>query len=197
MSTVAAGRCDPFDAHVFASILSIATEEAARNGHSPLEGTGLDSEAMTELVADQFPGAMDVVPCCDGAEEIPVNPDEMGLRELLRRNTTDGTQVEEWLAILVARRAQRPNHLWQDLGLRDRGELSRLMTRHFAPLAECNTRDMKWKKFLYRLLCRDEGFSLCTAPCCSECTDIDACFGDEQGKSLLSAHHGTRESNTP
>jgi nitrogen fixation protein NifQ len=85
----------------------------------------------------------------------------------------------------VARRAQRPNHLWQDLGLGNRRELSRLMNQHFRPLAVRNTADMKWKKFLYRTICRDEGFSLCTAPSCSECNDFEACFGEESGESFL------------
>ena len=79
----------------------------------------------------------------------------------------------------------RPNHLWQDLGLRNRGELSALMRRHFEPLADRNVNDMKWKKFLYRMICRDEGFRLCTAPSCAECDDFAVCFGDESGESLL------------
>jgi nitrogen fixation protein NifQ len=86
---------------------------------------------------------------------------------------------------MIARRAQRPNHLWQDLGLRDRGELSLLMNRHFKPLALRNNQDMKWKKFLYRMICADASFTLCTAPSCRECDDFDVCFGDESGESLL------------
>jgi nitrogen fixation protein NifQ len=44
---------------------------------------------------------------------------------------------------------------------------------------------MKWKKFLYRMICRDEGFRLCSAPSCSECDDFAVCFGEESGESLL------------
>ena len=57
--------------------------------------------------------------------------------------------------------------------------------RHFAPLAMLNHRDMKWKKFFYRIICRDEGFRLCTAPSCSECDAFAVCVGDESGESLL------------
>jgi nitrogen fixation protein NifQ len=67
----------------------------------------------------------------------------------------------------------------------NRDELSRLMRRHFAQLARRNTQDMKWKKFFYRMICREEGFSLCLAPSCSECGDFTSCFGDESGESLL------------
>ena len=35
------------------------------------------------------------------------------------------------------------------------------MLRHFAELARRNNPDMKWKKFFYRMICRDEGFSMC------------------------------------
>ena len=67
----------------------------------------------------------------------------------------------------------------------NRGELSKLMLRHFVSLARRNDQDMKWKKFFYRMICRDDGFSMCVAPCCSECCDFDACFGSESGESLL------------
>ena len=59
------------------------------------------------------------------------------------------------------------------------------MVRHFPALALRNSQDMKWKKFFYRMICRDEGFSMCTAPCCSECSDFALCFGDESGESLF------------
>ncbi len=101
------------------------------------------------------------------------------------RFSTRRTPLELHLAAMIARRAMRPNHLWQDLGLRNRGELSTLMGRHFTSLARRNVNDMKWKKFLYRMICRDEGFRLCTAPSCAECGDFAVCFGDESGESLL------------
>jgi nitrogen fixation protein NifQ len=59
------------------------------------------------------------------------------------------------------------------------------MIRHFSTLARRNDQDMKWKKFFYRMICRDEGFSLCVAPSCSECSDFNHCFGEESGESLL------------
>ncbi len=97
------------------------------------------------------------------------------------------------LAAMMARRAQRPNHLWQDLGLRSRGDLSELMNRHFRPLARRNTQDMKWKKFLYRVICADASYTLCTAPSCSECNDFDHCFGEEAGDSLLARNRRRAE----
>ena len=111
--------------------------------------------------------------------------DEVCLLDLLERGGTTGSPFEVMLAAIIARRAQRSNHLWQDLGLRNRDELGLLMTRHFAPLARRNSKDMKWKKFFYRTLCRDADYSLCTAPSCGECCDFDLCFNEEAGECLL------------
>jgi nitrogen fixation protein NifQ len=38
---------------------------------------------------------------------------------------------------------------------------------------------MKWKKFLYRQLCLEEGIYVCRAPSCEVCKDYDLCFGPE------------------
>jgi nitrogen fixation protein NifQ len=98
---------------------------------------------------------------------------------------------------MVARRCLRPNHLWQDLGLRNRGELSQLMQTHFAGLARRNSGDMKWKKFLYRMVCREDGFSICASPICSACDDYGLCFGDEDGVALIQLVGGTKPANLP
>lgn len=72
------------------------------------------------------------------------------------------------------------NHLWQDLGLPSRKELSLLMQTHFASLAKLNAGDMKWKKFLYRQLCEREGLTLCRSPSCGVCSDYPQCFDPEE-----------------
>ena len=60
------------------------------------------------------------------------------------------------------------------------------MQRHFPRLKARNSGDMKWKKFLYRLVCGSEGFVLCPAPVCSDCDDFASCFGAEEGVAQLS-----------
>jgi nitrogen fixation protein NifQ len=71
------------------------------------------------------------------------------------------------------------DHLWQDLGLPTRSELTALMRRNFPALAARNVMDMKWKRFLYKQLCEAEGVYACRAPSCQMCTDYDACFAPE------------------
>jgi nitrogen fixation protein NifQ len=88
-------------------------------------------------------------------------------------------QSEVWLAHIVAYSCCGRNHLWQDLGLANRGELSALMTVAFPTLAALNVGDMKWKKFIYRHYCSKEGIYVCPAPSCSECADHAKCFAPE------------------
>ncbi len=174
---------DLFDQHILASILALARAEAA-TGRTLTQSTGLQAAELRHAIAGYLPHAADLF-APDSTPPVSISADETCLRDLLLRFTTDGTAFQATLAALVARRAQSPNHLWQDLGLRNRGELSQLMARHFRALASRNVSDMKWKKFLYRMICRDAAYSICTAPSCSECVDFDQCFGEESGDSLL------------
>jgi nitrogen fixation protein NifQ len=175
---------DSFDVHVAACIFTLAFWEAVSQKTSLTETVGLEPGDLAKVINHLFPHAVDLFP---SVPDVPVarSVDEVCLLDLLSQCSTDGAGQQTQLAMMIARRAQSPNHLWQDLGLRNRGELSSLMTRHFRPLAARNTSDMKWKKFLYRMICRDAGYSLCTAPSCSECTDFENCFGDESGESRL------------
>jgi nitrogen fixation protein NifQ len=178
--------CSGFDIHVIASVLALVLSEGDDPGAALVLGTGLLRDELFELSRALTPH---VLPLFERALQVDVPlvvaPDEACLRELLVRYSAERTRFEELLAFIVARRCQRPHHLWQDLGLRNRRELSWLMERHFPALAARNARDMKWKKFLYRTICRDESFGLCTAPSCGECEDYRSCFGEEDGVSLM------------
>jgi nitrogen fixation protein NifQ len=182
--------CQGFDTHVVASILSIALMET-RTGASLVAATGLDPAELKELAQLCFPHAEPVFARIDPSERLTRVVDEACLQELLFRGSSERSRLEYFLSCMIARRAQHPNHLWQDLGLRRRRELSWLMQAHFAPLATRNKQNMRWKKFLYRLICRDEGFTICPAPSCEECDDVQTCFGEESGQSLLSQSQQT------
>ena len=142
---------DAFDLHVVASILALAVCEAHAEGKPVYEAVGLDGPALSRLLRRMFSHAAALF-LNNGRPSLARGEDEACLLDLLKRGGTEGSPFEALLAGMIARRAQRPNHLWQDLGLRDRGELSLLMTRHFAPLAGRNSKDMKWKKFFYRTI---------------------------------------------
>jgi len=178
--------CDAFDAHVVASILAVSSADVGTGAPRQTASAGLSAAQFSPLIAQFFPKAaawrLFVL-----SESVERDGGEACLLELLERCTTSREPFEMLLAAMMARRAQRPNHLWQDLGLRHRGELNELMARHFKPLALRNKADMKWKKFFYRLICADASFSLCSAPSCGECDDFAQCFGEETGMSLLAS----------
>ncbi|MDD5272263.1 MAG: nitrogen fixation protein NifQ [Methylovulum sp.] len=71
------------------------------------------------------------------------------------------------------------DHLWQDMGLWNRGQLTALLQYNFPELAAKNDKDMKWKKFLYKQLCESEGLYLCRVPSCDVCIDYSKCYGNE------------------
>lgn len=88
-------------------------------------------------------------------------------------------QGSQEMACIVATACMGADHLWQDLGLPSRTELSQLMALNYPELARANQRDMKWKKFLYRELCQREGIFVCASPSCEACNDFAVCFGPE------------------
>lgn len=84
-----------------------------------------------------------------------------------------------WIDILVAG-CMGGDHLWQDLGLWSRADLSELIVHNFPGLAALNRRDMKWKRFFYKQLCEAENIYVCRAPSCEVCIDYPKCFGPEE-----------------
>lgn len=186
-------ECDAFDIHVAASILALALAEAKQDGRSVCDGVGLDGAALQALIAGMFPAASATFEGAAKDARLTIDNEEQSIRDILWMYSSNASPFQRCLAAMIARRCSRPHHLWQDLGLRNRGELSRLMQRHFAKLAGKNHNDMKWKKFLYRLVCSTEGFTLCTAPVCSECDDFAVCFGAEDGEALLARIRNGRE----
>jgi len=169
------------DRHVLASILAAATMD----GGSLTEKAGLSGLELVALLEQYFP-TLEIklakqlsVFKCEEDDEIAM------LRDLLLKQRSTEGDIGHWLAAMIARRAIEPGHLWEALGLRNRGELSRLLSRHFAQLAARNFNNMRWKRFLYRVLCENEGLVMCTTPVCNQCDDFNICFGEEGGESRM------------
>ena len=137
---------------------------------------GLSQPDFSVLCDMYFPGAP--MPLLDGPGQDSLELDD--IHQLLLGHRA-GQQVSEvWLARIVASACSGRDHLWQDLGLANRAELSTLMTLAFPGLAALNVGDMKWKKFIYRHYCSTEGIYLCPAPSCGECADHAKCFAPEE-----------------
>jgi nitrogen fixation protein NifQ len=92
---------------------------------------------------------------------------------------TDSIEMD-WIIDIVVAGCLGNDHLWQDLGLWSRSQLSAMLQYNFPELAEKNVNDMKWKKFLYKQLCESEGLYLCRVPTCEVCIDYLKCYGSEE-----------------
>jgi nitrogen fixation protein NifQ len=129
-------------------------------------------------MAHHFPGFELVIRNIDNSED-PRALERADVLALLLEHRAFKNMSEEWLAEIVTTACLANDHLWQDLGLRSRDYLGRLMTDNFPLLAARNEHDMKWKKFLYKQLCDREGVNTCRAPTCEYCVDYLSCFGPE------------------
>lgn len=141
---------------------------------------GLTEDGFYGLMRCHFPRvALGPVPSLGRALAGDRLDEVADLAQLLLQGRAGISPVEPWLAEVVAAACMGNDHLWQDLGLWSRADLSDLMRRAFPGLAARNVRDMKWKRFLYRQLCEEEGVRLCRSPSCAECCDYHVCFGPE------------------
>lgn len=101
------------------------------------------------------------------------------IAELLLANVTPGLEPEvaDPVARAIAAACLGERHLWRDMGLPSRRVLRELFEAYFEPFAADNMMDMRWKKFIYRRLCRWGGFHTCSAPSCGVCPSYEECFG--------------------
>jgi nitrogen fixation protein NifQ len=160
---------------------SMIATRAAGGGALPV-WLGLEASAFHDLMAYHFPGVSpDVLSATDGGAPLrQARLDERGdLIALMLAHRAEQSPSEVWMARAVAAGCMAGDHLWHDLGLWNRGELTGLMRRNFPALATLNTRDMKWKRFLYQQLCDAAEIRVCRAPSCEVCVDYDVCFGSE------------------
>ncbi|WP_420889832.1 nitrogen fixation protein NifQ [Ensifer aridi] len=173
-----------FDQYVLACVLSRALEEIDAGEATATEATGLTQAELRDILNGSFPAPTSHAFRLEEVSDVKPGLEEELLRDLLLAHARAGDSASVRFAKIIARRALRHDHLWRELGLFDRVELSRLVATHFPTLAAGNTNNMRWKRYLYRKLCEAEGFSLCTAPTCRECKDLESCFCPEEGESV-------------
>lgn len=165
------------DRHLFACLLAVA----ARESHNPAAALGLNPLELQELLRAFFPWAR--LPVSEVAET-PPPPGNAELLELLLSHVPQDGQGHPqpaalWLAKCLAARAAHPGHLWVNLGLFERPQLSAAIARHLPSLAAANHQGMRWKRFLFRELCQRSGHLLCKSPNCGVCSDYALCFAPD------------------
>lgn len=149
-----------------------------RAGAMPIR-LGLSEAWFQALLGYHFPGTTVAFPPLGGVVDAERHDELDELRRLLLGHRAQQSASEQWIAEIVAVACLSSHHLWQDLGLWSRRDLSALMQRNFPRLAARNDKDMKWKKFLYKQLCETEGIYTCRSPSCEVCPDYNDCFGPE------------------
>jgi nitrogen fixation protein NifQ len=141
---------------------------------------GLSHDDFTSLMQHHFPGmALAQFEHYGKVMDEARNDEHSELRQLFTSNAEADPNIIEWVADILVAGCMGGDHLWQDLGLWSRNDLTALIRTAFTPLADRNVHDMKWKKFFYKQLCIQEGVYTCRAPSCQVCADYQECFGPE------------------
>ncbi len=82
----------------------------------------------------------------------------------------------EWLARTISAACFGSRHLWEDLGLSGREDVSSLLHHYFPSLYALNTQALKWKLFLFKELGMQQGQSGLRPPNCERCENYSQCF---------------------
>ena len=159
------------DTRLFAKLI------AARDARDELVLLGLSARAWRGLLARHFMCAR--VP----ALPLSITPSEQAsfvhaLHGLLVANASGAVDPDDanCLATIVAHACLRPDHLWRDLGLAGRDEVTWMLTRYFPVLVERNVDNLRWKKFLAAQYALSLGLPPGPAPGCPGCEDYGYCF---------------------
>jgi nitrogen fixation protein NifQ len=91
------------------------------------------------------------------------------------------------LASIIAAASLRPDHLWRDLGLDGRDDVTAMLERHYPELVARNVDNLRWKKFLAQQVAHANGFAATCAPGCPGCEDYAFCYPADAARRLVRA----------
>ncbi|WP_225071354.1 nitrogen fixation protein NifQ [Desulfuromonas sp. CSMB_57] len=170
------------DRHLFTCLMAVASQEPG----PPHEALGLQREELVFLKRHFFPGSDTGI--AQGTDTTGTNSSpepNQEVRGILLSHVPllpsgEPDPIALLLAKIIAARTAHPGHLWVAMGLFERSQLSAAIRRHLPSLFTANHRKMRWKRFLFKEVCNQNGGFMCKSPNCGECSDYALCFsGDE------------------
>lgn len=163
------------DTQLFAKLI------ATRDVRNELALLGLKAPAWRALLARHFacaaapaaPAAMPLVVDSGGHVEFVHT-----LHALLLTHASAAVNADDahCLASIIAHACLRPDHLWRDLGLAGRDEVTWMLTRYFPTLVALNVANLRWKKFLAEQRALSLGLVPGPSPGCPGCEDYGHCL---------------------
>jgi nitrogen fixation protein NifQ len=167
-----------------ADTVTFARLIGAKLASGELAHLGVPRDTLGALAARHFPDAART-----GALPLEAFPEHAAatqhqrfvddLRKLLLRHERPPitNAIDAWcLATIVASACLRPDHLWRDLGLDGREDVSAILLRHYPALVARNVDNLRWKRFLAQQVALDKGRTPGPAPGCPGCEDFGFCF---------------------
>jgi nitrogen fixation protein NifQ len=163
------------DTMLFARLIGARIEK----NETPL--LGLDAAEFAALMHRHFPGAAFPAP----AEAPRFAPHQGFVRDLhallMWHDRTAARHPEDahCLATIIAAASLRPDHLWRDLGLASREDVTAMLDRHYPDLIARNVANLRWKKFFAQQVAHANGTMPTCAPGCPGCEDYTFCYPDK------------------
>ena len=109
---------------------------------------GLNTEHFYNLAARHFSSHQEIISVNTKPEfDHERIPEWEDLVNLLLEFRAGNDLSEQWIAEIIAAACMGLDHLWQDLGLWSRGELSDILRLNYPELAKRNNKDMKFFPF--------------------------------------------------
>jgi nitrogen fixation protein NifQ len=170
------------DRRLFACLLAVAAGEP----YELAATLGLVPEEIPVILQNFFPGtdpsdlARHSAPTAGPPPELNAEVLTILLSHVPQDANGRPVRTARWLAQTIAARAAQPGHLWVAMGLFERPELSAAIRRHLPSLAAANSRNMRWKRYLFKQVCNLHGARLCKSPDCGVCSDYALCFAPEE-----------------
>ncbi|MFM0047008.1 nitrogen fixation protein NifQ [Paraburkholderia sediminicola] len=162
------------DTQLFAKLI------AARDVRHELALSGLSQQAWRALLERHFvhaavPAPLSSLPPVDTGERAEFVETLRALLLTYSSTVVDANDAR-CLASIIAHACLRPDHLWRDLGLAGREEVTWMLTRYFPSLVVLNVGNLRWKKFLAQHRALSLGLQPSPAPGCPGCEDYGHCF---------------------